>query len=455
MVSEAQKQSSSDFKEKRHIKVNEINYKNNLDSDYTEKMEELANSFDYASNSNHYWSEPELSLLYGTPLYEAASPSQKLALNHLYWTYQYDYIAASETSVTHYNSVTSGVFANLGGYEGLCLTLDRETEQEFTHIKTFQKTSLKIQTALFGKGLLGSNPGKGSQAKKIMPDPLQQFFKTDKRKSSPSDFEYRAFRFINKMMMQNANYSYSSYLQDLEAKDQVIPQSLKGYIGTSVPRKFQKFLAFNWGSSPFLACQHYAYRFVGNHSLKNFEYRYSKYFRELDNQEKFIPTPTAISHYHLLDESFHTTTSQLISRDMYKDFPQPTAYEQAIANAVTYMMQKGFLGEMSGGMVTAYRRDAFFMPFFYKLLRSRIFEMSHQEALNWLEKCLCYEHEGFHVNAKYHQRLLTDILRFTTGLEYLWPINREMKIMEAGGSIRNAIQDNKKAFKEFSESFAC
>ncbi len=439
-------------KEKRHIKVCEINHRNNLDSDYTERMESLEKSFDYASNSHHYWSEPELSILYGTPLYIEASPSQKLALNHLYWPTQYDYVAASESSAIHYNQVTSGVFSYFSDYETLRLTLDRETEQEYSHIHAFHKISYKIKTALFGKGLLGNDPqkfSKGSAKQKLLP----KIFNNKLKKISPSDFEYQAWRFLNKVMLQNANYCYSTYLQELENKGAVVPP-VKGYISSAVPQNLHKFLTFNWGSSPFLACQHYTYRFTANLALKNYEYRYTKYFRDLEKTGEYIPAPTAISHYHLLDESFHTTTSQLIGRDMYKDFAQPTAYEKLVSNVIMYMIQKGLLGKLSAGMMSGFREDKNFLSYYYKLLRSQIFDMSHQDALHWMEKCLCDEHEGLHINSKYHQRLYTDLCRFTNTLEYLWPINREWKIMAGGNSISKALESNKKALQEFSASIA-
>lgn len=66
---------------KKHLKLAEINYWRNIESSYTEKIQELDQNFNYSSNSDRYWGEPELSRLYGTPLYEEASPSQKLALN--------------------------------------------------------------------------------------------------------------------------------------------------------------------------------------------------------------------------------------------------------------------------------------------------------------------------------------------------------------------------------------
>lgn len=41
---------------------------------------------------------------------------------------------------------------------------------------------------------------------------------------------------------------------------------------------------------------------------------------------------------------------------------------------------------------------------------------------------------------------------FTDDLDYLWPVNREMRIMKAGGSIERAIINNVKAFHQFKET---
>ncbi|NEO89528.1 MAG: hypothetical protein F6K56_04405 [Moorea sp. SIO3G5] len=80
----------------KRIKIVENNYQNNVNSDYTEKIKELDTSFTYSDHSQHYWSQPELSILYGSPLYEMASPAQKLPLNHLFYVSQYNYAAYSE-----------------------------------------------------------------------------------------------------------------------------------------------------------------------------------------------------------------------------------------------------------------------------------------------------------------------------------------------------------------------
>jgi hypothetical protein len=344
----------------RPLKLNNTNYRHNLESDYTEKIEALEKSFDYASNSEHLWGDPELSILYGTPLYEQASDSQKLALNHLYWGAQYDYTAASEASTINYNQVTAGVFAKVGGYDSLCSTLEHESDQEKYHIHAFQNIGSKTKIALLGKQALKLKPnknaaGKAGKSKKITSKVGEQILNLSSV-SSYSELQYKSLRSLSKTLIKNSSEYYSSHLLELEEIGIFLNDSNKGYF------------AFHWGSSPFLACQHYTYRLTGNMSLKSHEHKYSRYFRELERKEAFIPVPTAVSHYHLLDEAFHTTTSQLIGRDLYKEFSKPTAYEQFIGNLVFYRMQRGFLGNLSMGMVSIFREDASFLSYYDKIL---------------------------------------------------------------------------------------
>jgi hypothetical protein len=433
--------------EKRHIKVNEINYRNNLESDYTEKIVTLEKSFDYASNNDHYWGKPEQSVLYGTPLYEAASESQKLALNHLYWVGHYDHIAAAEASTIHYNQVTAGVFSQIGDYQGICSNLKPEAEQEKSHIHAFHHIFSKTKIALLGKRTMGLKLNKNSSSHQNWSQKLISEF----QQSFSQNFQYDALRFLSKTLLKSQTYHYSSYLQDLDEKREPLTALSKGALGMAIPSPLLQFFAFCWGSSPFLACQYYTYRYAANTVLKNYEHNYFQHFKELEKEEKFTPIPTAVSYYHCLDESFHMTTSQLIARDMYKEFPQPTVSEKVIANLVFYLMQRGFLGGLPGGLIGSFVHESSMMPLYYRILRSPLFDMPAQEALHWMEKCLCHEHQGFHVQTQYHQRALKTMSGLASSLDYLWPINREMRIMAAGGSISKAIENNIKAFNEFRE----
>ncbi|MBG1258278.1 hypothetical protein F8S20_03530 [Nostoc sp. BAE] len=437
----------------------EKTYQNNKDSDYTEKLKELGNEFNYAKNSNYYWSKPDLSLLYGTPLYDAASETQKLALNHLYWVGNYNHTAVSEASTSIYNMVTSGVFRAVGGYETLCDELDFETEQESYHIRTFQKIGYKSKMAIVGKTILG-NSLYGKTAKDnnswlslLIPQPVQEYF-TSSQGSSPFSIQRdNTLSAIAKTMLSDKKQYYSQYLRNLEEKGEPIPAPADGLAGRIAPRHWLRFYTVHWGMSPFMACQYYSLRYTANAILKNQEYPYVRYYRELEQKGEYIPAPTAVSYYHLLDEAFHTTISQTIARDMYKDFPKPTAYEKFISGLIVYQIQRNLLSGLSGVLPgRCVYDDKMLMLFYYKLLKSPLFGMETKEALNWMEKCFCQEHEGFQTGLKYHHSLLELMRRLFSRLDYQWAVNRDMGIMAAGASIDKAIQNNIPVFKEFSKS---
>jgi hypothetical protein len=442
--------------EKKHFHVIQRTYQANTHSDYTEKIADLGSNFDYKSNSDRYWGDQELSTFYGTPFYQETSLSQKLALNHLYWVGQYAHTANSEANTMLYNQVTSGVFTNISGYDTLCRELAFETDQERYHIKTFQKIGYQTKLALLGKESLGNPWHKKlhhSMGEKLLHHIVQPFGKRANfinPGSSLQALQEYSLRAVTKMIFYSDRNNYSQFLQ--EKGNLAIPTTTGGLAGITGSPTLFKFLTLNWGSSPFLAAQYYSTRMIANMSLKTYEHPYFKLFKDLERKGEAIPVPTAVSYYHLLDESFHTTMSQVISQDVYKDFPKPSLYEKFLANAIIYLAQRGILGGLSGVLPAVFREDACFMHSFYRLLKSPLFNLSDKDALYWMEKCLCQEHEGFHVNLKYHQSLLSNFCRFFEKLDYLWAVNRELHLMAAGGSIERAIERNTAAFKQFSRS---
>jgi hypothetical protein len=437
--------------QKKHFQIISRTYQSNLESDYTERIEQLGKEFDYQSNSQHYWGVPEQSTMYGTPLFDQASDSQKLALNHLYWVGQYQHTASAESNTILYNNITAGVFATMSDYGTLCEELSFETSQERHHIQTFQRIGYRTKMALLGKEAMGNplhkkmqetaNKSPWKQVAKALPQPNQASWKA---------MQESIFRSTTKMLLADKSQHFSLFLKDADE----LPTASGGLAAFSAPPSALRFLGLNWGSSPFLAAQYYSARMIANMSLKAYEYRYYKQFRDLQRDNQFIPAPIAVSHYHLLDEAFHTTMSQVISQEVYRDFAKPTAYEKLLANVIVYLVQKGVLGGLSAALPVTFKDDAAFMPSYYRLLTSRLFDMSKQDALHWMEQSLCKEHEGFHANLAAHQHLLGELQRFFGRLEYLHPVNREMRIMAAGGSIETAIKRNQEAFQQFSRSVA-
>lgn len=450
---------SNSAQESRHHRVIKKTLFNNKASNYTEKIRDLGNEFQYSENSKHYWCDPELSLLYGTPLYDDCSESQKLALNHLYWVGNYNHTAVSEATTSIYNMVTNGVFRAVGGHDELCDELDFETKQESYHIRTFQKVGFKTKTALVGRTILGNSlsnklqiSNEKKRLKSLIPQPVWSYFVSDRGRSPFSLHRDKALISVAKLMLRDKKKYYSDYLRGLQEKGKQIPVPSDGLGGRIAGRYWLKFFTVNWGISPFMACQYYSLRYTANAILKNQELPYVRYYRELERKDEFIPTPTAISNFHLLDEAFHTTISQTLARDVYRDFPKPTAYEKFISGIIIYKMQNSLLSGLSGIFPgRCVYDDNLLLTFYYNLLKSPLFEMSAIDALHWLERCVCESHEGYQVGLKYHHSLLELMRRLFGNFDYQWKVNREMGIMAAGGSIEKALEQNRNAFQQFSQ----
>lgn len=424
------------------------NYHNNLESDYTEKIEDLYNNFQYTKNSQHYWSKPELSLLYGTPLYEQSSEDQKLALNHLFWALTYHKIVAdSEIEATRYNLISAGSFlAESSSYQSLADMLEHETNQEHVHIRTFHRVASQVYKNTIDKQKV---------RKKVQPS--NQNFHPDELKSSEvlTDLLAQLSQQSSEKSQLREAYENNIYVKQLSESKKSICSPTNGFFNGltgNFSDSVRQLFASSWGSSPFLGCSFFVSRYISNLFLKNFEYKISKYYTGLERENEFIPEPTSISHYHFLDEAFHTTTSLKLGRDLYKELPQPSEYEKFFTNVLVYAIQSINLGTISGVLPNRLMPDAYVMPLIYKVFTSALFDMTHEEALSWMEKCFCSEHDGFYTNKKFHGQMVLDIRRFTDELDYLWPINKEVQLVDLGGSVSQAVANNTVAFKHFSNN---
>ncbi|WP_255008514.1 hypothetical protein [Cyanobium sp. ATX 6F1] len=437
----------------------ETTYRNNCESRYTEKIESIEGGYCYEANRSHYWGPQELSLFFGTNLYRQSTPEQKLALNHLYWVTQYNQTAATEANAVLYNNVTEGVFSAVGGFGALCSELSLETEQEHQHIHAFHAIGYATRKALFG-------------SERIVRPRLSSLSATSRRNTKNSSappsllslkipalnwtkLQDEACRLmILKLSSGGGSCSYSDFLRSQQRSGKPIPVQRAGLLGQVVPASLSRIMTISFGASPFSACFFYAIRYLANILLKNYEHSYFQFHRSLERAGDFIPAPTAISYYHMLDESFHTTTSQLISQDLYKEFPRPTAYEHLMANLIFYRGQQMMLGGLSAVLPGIFRSDSTFILPLYQILRSSLYGLPHQEALYWLEQSLCQEHEGHHVNLKYHQKLHTTMRQAFKPMSYLWPINRELGLMASGASIVKSLRVNRQAFEAMRPTLA-
>ncbi|MDX2270501.1 MAG: hypothetical protein NW237_00935 [Cyanobacteriota bacterium] len=381
----------------KNLKLIENNYRRNISSDYTERMEHLAADFSYADHADVNWLDPEFSLLYGSPIYEQASDSQKRALNHLYWVCFYNYSIGGEVATMVFNQLTCGAFYPLGGYETLCRELDVETSQERTHVEAFRRIGQATEMALLGE--------------LIFDRPIPSFMDS---------------------AMVHPQQGGRAFFQN------ILPQAY--YQGIS--------------RSPFMASQYYTVRGIRNIQLKVKEYQHSQFFQKLEQSDTpaALPAPSAISHYHYLDEAFHTATSQLVSHQLYKDFPKPSLLDRSLSNIGVLGVQRT-VRHLSAAVPGIFSEDRTYLPLVDKMLQSPLFGLSASESLRLLQASFCQEHEGFHVGAKYHQRALSDNRKYVDGLDYLWPINRDLRIM-ASASIEKALKLNQQAWQEYTQTRA-
>ena len=427
---------------RRLNKLIDTTYRNNFDSDYTEKIAALTHEFRYADHKNALWSESSHSLLYGTSLYEQASDAQRLALNHLSWFANYNYISNSETETVMYNQVTGSVFKAVGGYDTLAAELSFEPAQEHDHIKAFRKVGLMTATALIGRSGLNALLKWNS-------------YKLTLGKQSLPTYQYYALRSLAKTVGGKSHQSrYSSHLRSIEAESEFILKApTTGMLGRSVgpSMPWQSFYGYSWGvGSPFMACHFYTVRMIANLYLKNMEHAIAKYAKQLQNAGSPVPAPTAISRYHFLDEAFHTTISRLLARDLYREFPKPTVYENIVANSVLHKMQTGTLGGLSAVLPHRYFADDFMLiELLFQVFQSPVFGFSVSEAKHWIERCFCEEHEGLHVAAANRARLLKELKTFFADVDYLFPVNRQMDAMRIRGQVSSTLKQNRQTFEDF------
>ena len=258
----------------KYLKVIEKNYHNNLNTDFTDKIEELDRQFKYDSNSSHFWSPPELSLLYGTPVWEVATASQKLALNHMFWVAQYNYAAFSEIETIDYNTITGECFSAISQeYEVIARQLEHESFQERSHIHAFYKVNYQTIKALLGKQAF-INPTK----KKVNQS-------NNQIKEQFSNYQYNILYSITNILRNKKELYHSEHLKKLERENKLNSTSTGGFfhISGKRPKSLLRFFAFSWGSSPFLASQYYTVRFIANMLLKTQEHSIFTYFTLLIN----------------------------------------------------------------------------------------------------------------------------------------------------------------------------
>lgn len=356
----------------------QLNYRRARQTDHSPALDALADQFDYQKWRNCYWQAPEFSLLYGTPLWDQASPSQKLILNHLYWVAYYSQIIAAEVATIFFNQTSATALYPLTDFRLVCDTLDLETSQERSHIHAFQTIIDQVEQTLFGGNIFG---------------------------------QPRRSPFRETMIFGDSN-KFKSWWKGLQLQ------------------------AFGLMSANniFLACQYLTVRGLRTlngklvqHKLANFYHQYT--------ESAAIPIPTQISYYHFLDESFHFNTSTIISHDISQLLEPPSPWEKYLVNLGIRGCQRDHY-HVSVAINGIFWYDPALYGAINLLLRSPLFGLGAPEALAMLKACFGQETEALQRSFQTHQEAIASYQAYLEPLQFIDPDNKSLALMKGNGPAR-------------------
>lgn len=316
----------------------QINHTRNKQQDHTALLDEAAQAFCYDDCKEEYWNPEEFSLLYGTALWEQASPSQRVILNQLYWVAYYSQIISAEIATIFFNQTSAAGLYAQEDFRLVCDMLDLESSQERAHIDAFRTVSRQTELALFGKP--------------IFTYPMR----------SP---------FTETMIYADTN-ALKTWWKRLQLQ----------YFGLIS------------ANNTFLACQYFTVRGVRTLNGKLVQHKLSNYYQKHPDQAH-APIPAKISYYHFMDESFHFNSSTILAHDVVTCLEPPTKFERLVANLGLQGCQRDHY-HFSAAVNGIFWYDPALYPAIYQVLRSPLFAMEDTEAKAMMQRCFTEESEGLH-----------------------------------------------------------
>ncbi len=368
----------------------QINYQRNQQQDQTAAIDVAAAAFKYDQCKDEYWNPEEFSLLYGTPLWEQASLSQRIVLNHLYWVAYYSQIVSAEIATIFFNQTSAAGLYAQEDFRLVCDTLDLESAQERSHIQAFRTIASQTEAALFGQRIF-TYPMRGPFAETMI------FADTNALKSWWKQVQLKCFGLLS-------------------------------------------------SDNTFLACQYFTVRGVRTLNGKLVQHKLSAYYQKHPDPDN-APIPSQISYYHFLDESFHFNSSTILSHDVVKCLKPPTKFEQTVANLGLRGCQRDHY-HFSAAINGIFWHDPSLYTAIYQVLRSPVFGMSDREAKEMMVACFTQESEGLHRSYQTHQEAMESYKVYVEKLDYVWPSNREMTLM-AANSLPKYLKTQQRAMQKF------
>ena len=377
----------------RLCKKIEINYRRNQEQDHTQRLDQAAQAFRYEDCKDDYWNPEEFSLLYGTPIWDQASPSQRVVLNQLYWVAYYSQIISAEIATIYFNQTSAAGLYAQEDFRQVCDMLDLESAQERAHINAFKTISNQVELALFGHRVF-SYPMRSPFSETMI------FADTNGFKRKWKELQLHAFGLLS-------------------------------------------------ADNTFLACQYFTVRGLRTLNGKLVQHKLSTFYQRHPDPDR-APIPAKISYYHFMDESFHFNSSTLLSHEVVKCLKPPTPFESLIANLGIQGCQKDHY-HFSAIINGIFWYDPALYSAIYQVLRSPIFDLEEAEAKALMHRTFTEESEGLHRSYATHQEALASYKVYLEKVDYAWKNNREMSLMQAN-SIPKYLATQQRAWQRFQSS---
>lgn len=369
-----------------------LNHRKNKQQDHTEKLDAAASIFSYDACKDRYWNPEQFSLLWGTPLWDQASPSQRVLLNQLYWVAYYSQIISAEIATIFFNQAAGASLYGLEDFRIVCDTLDLESSQERAHINAFKKISEELEAEVFGERVF-SYAMRGPYAETMI-------------------------------------YGDSNPV-------------LAAWKGTQL--RAYTVLA---SSNPFIGCQYFTVRGVRTLNGKIVQHQLSQHYSKVDpSAQEAMPIPAKVSFYHFMDESYHFNSSMLISKDVIRSLPDPTPFESAVANLALLGCQRDHY-HFSTAINGIFWYDPALFSAVERVLCSADFGMSAAEARQLMWSCFCEENAGMHASHATHRTAHESYKQYLADMSYVWKKNRDMEIM-GQSTLPGHLSNNRSAMRRY------
>jgi hypothetical protein len=386
----AQRQTKTLLNDAATVRKLEFNLRRNVEQDHTALIDDAARRFRYEDCRNEYWNPENYSLLWGTRVWEQASPSQRVVLNQLFWVAYYAQIVSAEIATIFLNQVSAAGLYTLEDFRLVCDNLDLETKQERAHINAFKTVGEAVEHTLFGERLF-------TYSMRSLYDHTMVFADTNAAKAFWRRLQIQAFTLLS-------------------------------------------------SSNAFLGSQYLLVRGLRTLNGKLVQHQLSTYYTQHPDRER-APLPSAISYWHFMDESFHFNTSRVVGLEVPRALDEPTKFERWVVNRGVAGCQRDHFN-FSVVVNGIFWYDPAIFPVIYKLFRSPVFGMDVAEARAMMEVCFARESDGLAASVTTHRTAAESYRAFVESVAWLEGGNRDMSTMRRS-SVARYLDRNRRELARF------